>query len=462
MPAYFEYCNSIAQVVRFGKYFWEIYKGSTCSVPAPSWKGCIGFGVVNMLEFVTETESVWVKLARERRPLALYGMGDGAVKILARLAAMGRQAEAIFASDEFVRGQAFAGFHVERYADVLRRLGPDVVVVIAFATERPEVLARFAELARAHTVYAPHVPIFTDEEVVDADFLRRYERELQCVYDRLADDASRAVFAAALNYKLSGDIRYLLAVTTERRRDLETLFTWGADEGYADLGAYNGDTVREFLQLTGGRCRHIVAVEPDGKSYTKLCAYVAGCPQLPPDRVTCVHAGAWSEPGQLGFTETVGRQAMLLTPQTAMAAQTGQRTRTGAAAPEGLEARTSVATQAEATVDALPGLKPVKAKAVVAVDSLDHLMAKARTATGERMSLQATYIKVDVEGVEQQALAGMAWQLRGRPKLLLAAYHHDVDLFRLPLALWRAQPDYQIYLRKHPYIPCWELNFFCR
>ena len=24
------------------------------------------------------------------------------------------------------------------------------------------------------------------------------------------------------------------------------------------------------------------------------------------------------------------------------------------------------------------------------------------------------------------------------------------------------QPAYRVYLRKHPYVPAWELNFFCR
>ena len=32
--------------------------------------------------FVTETESIWDVLQRETRPIALYGMGDGAEKVL--------------------------------------------------------------------------------------------------------------------------------------------------------------------------------------------------------------------------------------------------------------------------------------------------------------------------------------------------------------------------------------------
>ena len=71
-----------------------------------------------------------------------------------------------------------------------------------------------------------------------------------------------------------------------------------------------------------------------------------------------------------------------------------------------------------------------------------------------------SYIKMDVEGAEVQALAGGIVTIsKYAPKLFVAAYHYDVDLFRLPLLMWQLVPDYKIYLRKHPYVPAWELNF---
>ena len=79
----------------------------------------------------------------------------------------------------------------------------------------------------------------------------------------------------------------------------------------------------------------------------------------------------------------------------------------------------------------------------------------------------ASYMKFDVEGVEKEALAGAKEHLGpGRegnlPKLLVAAYHHDEDIFTLPLLLWNLQPRYQIFLRKHPYVPDWEINIFAK
>lgn len=145
-------------------------------------------------------------------------MGNGADKIIDWCEANGVQVQGVFASDEFVRGQQFRGFTVERY-DVLRaRLGNELLVVIAFASERPEVLERFAQLAAEQEVVAPHLPLFDEKETVSAAWLQRYEEQLTQVYDRLADEQSRRVFAATLNYKLSGKISYLLTVKRSVRR----------------------------------------------------------------------------------------------------------------------------------------------------------------------------------------------------------------------------------------------------
>ena len=169
-----------------------------------------------MLKFMQETLSVWELLRRTKKQIVLYGMGNGADKIIDWCEANGVQVQGVFASDEFVRGQQFRGFTVERYDALRARLGNDLLVVIAFAGERPEVLERFAQLAAEQEVVAPHLPLFDEKETVSAAWLQRYEEQLAYVYDRLADEQSRRVFADTLNYKLSGRISYLFDCETQR------------------------------------------------------------------------------------------------------------------------------------------------------------------------------------------------------------------------------------------------------
>ena len=380
-----------------------------------------------MLPFINEENTLWEYLKTAGKPVVLYGTGDGADKVLARLAETGVPVSGIFASDEFVRGQQFHGFTVRTYSELLA-LRETVIVLIAFASELPDVLERFYKLASVHETYAPHVPVFSGEETVTAAWIKKYERELQMVYERLADAVSRETFASVLNYKLSGKLSYLQACTTNRAEDLKTIFSFGGEETYLDLGAYNGDTVQEFLQLTRGRYKKIVALEPDPKNYKKLTDFVR---QYELKNVTCLQAGVWNDCGSLELTGNGGRQSTFWEAD-----------------------RSGFATQ---NLSQTGSMKKKIKKQQVTVVSVDTVLGNDH----------ADYMKFDVEGVEKEALEGAAGHLApdgngALPKLLVAAYHHDEDLFALPLLLWKLQPEYKIYLRKHPYVPAWEINIFAK
>lgn len=358
-----------------------------------------------MLDFITEKENVWQVLKNTSKPIALYGMGNGADKILDWCEANNVRVQGVFASDEFVRGQKFRGFTVERYDALKARLGDDLLIVIAFASERPEVLARFAELFGERQTVAPHLPLFDEPETVSFAWLAKYEKELQYVYDKLADAWSRKVFADILNYKLSGKPQYLFGCATRREDDLRALLNLGADETYLDLGAYTGDTLEELGRLTDWRWRLALALEPDRRNCRKLRQTAEALAQrgLP---VEVYESGVWERAGELSFSDSGGRQSTFI----------------------GAEKRSAAVT----TIDEVAAGRPI------------------------------TYIKMDVEGAEAQAIAGGRATISSfKPKIFLAAYHYDVDIFRLPLLLWELNSDYKIYLRKHPYVPAWELNFIC-
>jgi hypothetical protein len=71
-----------------------------------------------MLEKLTENENIWNFLARNNKPVVVYGMGNGAEKIIATLDTYGVKVSDIFASDEFVRGHSFLGYKVMKYSEI--------------------------------------------------------------------------------------------------------------------------------------------------------------------------------------------------------------------------------------------------------------------------------------------------------------------------------------------------------
>ena len=113
-----------------------------------------------MIDDLLTEENVWDRLRREGKPLVLYGMGDGAEKINAVLESKGMHITAVFASDDFVRGQSFLGHTVQRYREVCAQF-TDFNVVLGFASQRPEVLENIARINREHPVYAPDIPVHT-------------------------------------------------------------------------------------------------------------------------------------------------------------------------------------------------------------------------------------------------------------------------------------------------------------
>ena len=154
------------------------------------------------MDFLTLEQSVWSRLKEETRPIVLYGMGDGADKILAQFDRLGIRASGVFASDEFARGNLFHGFSVRKLSDTTAELGEDIVIVISFASQRPEVLAKMYELDAGYDVVAPDVPVVPGP-LFDEAFVREHSADMQRAYELLADERSREVFLDTVRFKLS-------------------------------------------------------------------------------------------------------------------------------------------------------------------------------------------------------------------------------------------------------------------
>ncbi len=74
---------------------------------------------------------------------------------------------------------------------------------------------------------------------------------------------------------------------------------------------------------------------------------------------------------------------------------------------------------------------------------------------------EATLIKMDVEGAEREALWGACQTIsRYNPRLMVALYHRNEDMFELPLLVHKLNPKYKLYIRHQLYIPAWETNLY--
>ena len=141
-------------------------------------------------------------------------MGDGALKIMSAFRDKGIVIAGIFASDDFVRGHSFEGYRVHKLSEI-EEMVDDFVVVLAFAAGYQEIVDKIHDIASRHTLYVPDVPV-VGRGLFTYEYCLENSEKIQQVYDSLADDYSRKVYANIINFKISGRIEYLSEVTTPK------------------------------------------------------------------------------------------------------------------------------------------------------------------------------------------------------------------------------------------------------
>ncbi|MBR2342829.1 MAG: FkbM family methyltransferase [Clostridia bacterium] len=344
-------------------------------------------------------EDMWDILARESRPIVVYGMGNGADKLFLRLEKYGVGVSDVFASDGFVRGHSFRGYRVKTLSEI-RESYADFVVLLSFASSRDEVIDMLLEIDGCECMLVPDMPV-AGEEYFDREHYNAHYGEILSAYSALADDASREVFAAVVNYKLTGRLSYLMrAVST--KGEMYSLLPREKIARVCDLGAYNGDTVREALEYFPA-LRAVTALEPDPKNFKRLTRYAEGVEGID---LECVNAAAWSECRGGEFISSGNRNS-----------------------------------------------------SVTSTASHEHKDTAVELKTVDCLGINPDYIKYDVEGAELEALLGSGETiLRARPSLLVSIYHRSGDIYSITNMLREKYPFYDLYIRRLRCIPAWELN----
>lgn len=403
--------------------------------------------IENILKQIQEHKviSVWERLADSKLPIVLYGTGNGAEKIIRVMKSYSIEVAGVFVSDDFARGQKFLMYQVETLSQIQERLS-DFIIVVAFGTHIESVIERIIQLDQQYPVYIPDVPVIGDVLFTPA-FFEEHISEFQAVYQMLADELSKRVFVEMILYKITGELKYLMSSVTDAAETYQEILRLGTEESFADLGAYRGDTVEEFLhyasqgqgQQDGYETyyRSILAMEPDGKNYKKLCATVE---RLGLSKAECIHTAAGDYDGFLYFDTGAGRQSHITPTVPDQPASQQNYPKTGYWA-------TAKARRAAAYQEAVQQKHQTK----IPVHRLDSL-AKS----------PITFINMDVEGAERQAIQGSRENILSyKPKMLIACYHRTPDLFEIPLQISEIRSDYRFYYRRYSCIPAWEINLLC-
>lgn len=163
------------------------------------------------------------------------------------------------------------------------------------------------------------------------------------------------------------------------------------DEVFVDAGCYDGWTSRDFAEWCHGVYRHIYAFEPTS-DMAEVCRKNFSTWGM--KDVTLHQKVCWSSTGTVGFSVSTTRSA-------------------------------SSVTSCEGNAEAI---------------SIDDVL------NGSPVS----FIKMDVEGSELEALKGAEASIRRyRPRLAISIYHKPEDIFEIPAYIISIHRDYQLYIRHY-------------
>jgi FkbM family methyltransferase len=209
------------------------------------------------------------------------------------------------------------------------------------------------------------------------------------LYELLADDQSRNVLDAILNFRLSYDATYLKSVgEPPERMYFDDVIKLTNNEVFVDGGGFDGDTAAAFISRTGHSYKKIMLFEPDQTLLDKARERLKGQKDI-----EFYGYGLFSRTGTLRF---------------------------------------------QLTGD-LDGFISDSGEIEISTVALDELTKD-----------DITLLKLDIEGSELDAIEGAARHIsEDKLKMAICVYHKPAHLWQLPFRINELRPDCQFYLRHY-------------
>ncbi len=339
---------------------------------------------------------------RDGDALALYGAGTLGQLVLEGLRRVGVPVVAFADDTPEKQGQTIAGLPVMSPREVVSKYGEKSVFAVTILNQ----MLRFLEAKRrlqsatgARVIsflslawkypktFLPHYQFELPQQVLEN------AKDIRRAFQLFDDEESRRQFVGHLRLRLRLDYEALPESSKGDYFPSDVVSPLPPDATFVDCGAFDGDTVRRFLEHQRGSFGQIYAFEPDEKNCRKLGQYAATLGDEAAPRIHIFNAGVSDHRARVRFNSTGNMGA-------------------------------SFSDTGETEVEVLP---------------LDEVLKNAGS---------ALYLKFDVEGAEWEALKGAERLMKdARPILAISVYHQPDDLWQLPLYVHSLGLGYRLYLR---------------
>ena len=345
------------------------------------------------------------------KSLVLFGAGNLGKKTLAGLRSAGIEPLAFSDNNRELWGKKIEGIEVFSPSDAAAKFGKSAAFIMAiWRGEGTDTMAErcqpLTELGCERVVnfgvvfwkypqaFLPHYSFDLPHKVLEqADEVRR-------AFDLFEDDASRAEYVAQIRWRLLLDFDGLPRPVKHRIYFPEDIIATRPDDVFVDCGAYNGDTLEDFVGVRGEAFQKYLAFEADPANYLDLQRNVGSLPEPMQKRIRTFQLAVGARREKVFFN----------------ASGTGS----------------SAVGCGTLEIDCAP---------------LDEVIG------GE----EPTWIKMDIEGSEVDALNGARMLIaKTTPALAVCVYHQQNHVWRIPLLMREMSEDYRLFLRPHV-LESWDL-----
>jgi|BarGraIncu00421A_1022006.scaffolds.fasta_scaffold02501_5 FkbM family methyltransferase len=351
----------------------------------------------------TESHSFDRLAGRATGPIVLFGAGGLGRKTLAELGGTGLEPVCFADNNSALHGAVVDGLLVLSAKDAVTRHGDTAVFVVTVFLGYENVVEQLEKLGAGIVIpffvlfwkhparYLPHYAYDLPHKVIDAATEVREAGQL------LGDAESRGEYVAQVRWRLDP---LGAAVPPHTDHDMyfpRDLVALRDDEVFVDCGGYDGDTLLSFINRVDGRFRHAYVFEPDPRNLIKLGKTLASLPSAVRARVHVEELALGSRSGSVGLRLS--------------------------------DAASTVVGSGDV---------------VVRCEPLDLVLGGPAP----------TYLKMDIEGAEVEALTGARALISAhRPVLAISAYHLQDHLWTIPLLVDSLVERYRYYYRRYTHWP---------
>lgn len=214
--------------------------------------------------------------------------------------------------------------------------------------------------------------------------------QFQLAYSLLYDELSKQIFCDRINYCTTASSKYLTPLRSSSPQYFAPdIIKLSDEEVFIDGGGYTGDTVEEFLKQTKGKFKKVYSFEPETAKHMEFLNKFRTI-----SNIELIPYGLWSKKEILRFHANNDITSFVAT----------------------------------------------NGNVEIPVTSIDEILNGA----------PVTFIKMDIEGAELEALKGAEMSIRKyKPKLAICAYHKPLDMVEIPIYLKKLVPEYKFYLRHY-------------